>query len=48
MGGDIGSIITGTGGWQGEGLDGEWEVMVIGVIDKEPASQHYFIINTSK
>lgn len=34
--GDIGSIVTGTGGRQGEGLDGEWEVVVIGVVDKEP------------
>ena len=33
---NIGAIITGTGGGQLEGLDGEGEVLVVGVIDQEP------------
>jgi len=32
----IGSVVTSTGGRKLEGLDGEGEVLVIGIIDKEP------------
>ena len=33
---DIGAIVAGAGGGQEEGLDGEGEVLVIGVIHQEP------------
>jgi len=29
-------IVAGTGGWQLERLDGEWEVLVIRIVDQEP------------
>ena len=33
---DVGAVVAGTGGGQLEGLDGEGEVLVIGVVDEEP------------
>lgn len=32
---NVGSIVAGTGRWQLECLDGEWEVLVIRIVDKE-------------
>ena len=33
---DIVPIVAGASRWQLEGLDGEWEVLVIGIVDQEP------------
>ena len=33
---DVGAVVAGTGGGKLEGLDGEGEVLVIGVVDEEP------------
>ena len=33
---NIVTIVAGAGRWQLEGLDSEWEVLVIGVVDQEP------------
>ena len=32
----IGSIVTGTGRWELEAVDGKWEVLIIRIIDQEP------------
>ena len=32
---NIVSIIAGTGRWKLEGLDGEWEVLIIWIVDQE-------------
>lgn len=33
---DVVSIVAGTGRWKLEGLDGEWEVLIIRIVDQEP------------
>ena len=32
----VGAVVAGAGGGQLEGLDGEGEVLVIGIVDQEP------------
>jgi len=33
---DIGSVVTSASRWKLEAVDGEWEVLVIWIVDQEP------------
>jgi len=32
----VGSVVAGAGGWELEAVDGEWEVLIIWIVDQEP------------